>query len=83
MSLLNMGLQCVGIMRRERGELFQKEMVHCGNMKALRKAGDKREEFKGYFLDSIEPVKVLLSQIFQRLKLKEKKCSLYFPCYRC
>ena len=47
MSLLNMGLQCVGIMRRDGSELFEKEMARCGNMKALRKAGDKREEFKG------------------------------------
>ena len=53
--------------------------AQCGNMKALRKAGDKREEFKGDLLDSVEPVKVLLSQIFQRLKLKEKNVACVSP----
>ena len=35
MSLLNLGLQCIGMMRREGSELFEKEMSKCGNMKAL------------------------------------------------
>ncbi|XP_065883057.1 uncharacterized protein [Dysidea avara] len=79
MSLLNLGLQCVGMMRREGSESFEREMAQCGNMKAIRKAGDKREGFKGDLEDSVEPVKGLLSQIFQRLKLKEKDVNCISP----
>ena len=79
MSLLNLGLQCVGIMRREGNELFEREMAQCDNMKALRKAGDKREEFKSDLCDLVEPVKVLLSQTFQRLQLKQKNVSCLPP----
>jgi len=43
MSLLNLGLQCVDLMRREGSELFERDMVQCGNLKTLRNAGDKRE----------------------------------------
>jgi len=69
-SLLNMGLQCVSIMRIEGDTwIVWKKMAQSGNVKDLRKAGDKREEFKGDLLDSVEPVRGLISQIFQRLKL--------------
>jgi len=61
-SLLNLRLQCVEVMRREGSELFKKEMSKCGNMKALRKAGDKREGFKSDLYDSVEPIKILLAE---------------------
>jgi len=77
MSLLNLGLQCVGMMRREGNELFEREMAQCGNIKALRKAGDRREEFKSDLHDSVESGKILLSQTFQRLQLKQKMFHIY------
>ena len=37
MSTLNLGLQCIGMMRKAGSELFEKEMTQCDNMKALRR----------------------------------------------
>lgn len=77
MSTLNLGLQCVGLMRKEGSETFEREASNCNAMKDLRKAADRCLDFKGEALDSVEPVKVLLTQVFERLQLKEKniKCS--------
>ena len=75
MSTLNLGLQCIGMMRKAGSELFEKEMTQCDNMKALRRMAEKRKEFKDDLLDSVESVKVLLTQMFQRLQLKEKNIS--------
>jgi hypothetical protein len=41
-------------------------------MSDLRAAADKCPEFKATVLDSIAPVKVLLTQLFERLQLKEE-----------
>jgi len=46
MSLLNLGLQCVGLMRREGSELFERDMVQCGNLKALRKVETKERNLR-------------------------------------
>ena len=62
MSTLNLGLQCIGIMRKAGRESFEKEMTQCGNMKALRRIAGKRKEFKEDLLDSVECVKVLPTQ---------------------
>ena len=76
MSTLNLGLQCIGMMRKAGSELLEKEMTQCDNMKVLRRIAEKRKEFKDDLLDdllnSVEPVKILLSQMFQGLQLKEK-----------
>ena len=46
-------------------------------MKDLRKAADGCPDFKDEALDSVEPVKVLLTQVFEHLQLKQRniKCS--------
>ena len=75
MSVLNLGLQCIGMMRTSGNEVFEKEMSQCGSMKTIRKAAEMRKEFKDDLLDSVEPVKFLLNQTFQRLQLKEKNIT--------
>ena len=47
--------------------------------KGLRKTRDKREGFKSDVHDSVEPVKILLSDIFQKLQLKEENVSCISP----
>ena len=78
MSALNLGLQCVGLIRREGSETFEREASKCNAMKDLRKAADRCPDFKSEALDSIEPAKILLTQVFEHLQLKQKniKCSL-------
>ena len=55
-----------------------REACKCNAMKDLRKAADRRPDFRSEALDSIEPVKILPRQVFERLQLKQKniKCSL-------
>jgi hypothetical protein len=64
-------------MRREGSESFEREASKCNAMKDLRRAADRCPDFKGEALDSVEPVKILLTQVFERLQLKERniKCS--------
>lgn len=72
MSTLNLGLQCVGLQRQAGDEKFEAEAHNCNSLSALRRAAAKRPEFRSEALDSIEPVKCLVSSIFSRLKLKDK-----------
>ena len=75
MSTLNIGLQCVGLMRQAGSEPFEKEASRCNSMRDLRKAAEKSPEFRDEALDSIAPVKLLLADIFHRLQLKEKNIT--------
>ena len=72
MSVFNLGLQSVGLMCEKQNEDFEKAADKCKNMSELRAAADKCPEFKATVLDSIAPVKVLLTQLFERLQLKEE-----------
>ena len=36
MAVINLGLQCVGIMRKQMGEEVEKVIERCGNLKELR-----------------------------------------------
>ena len=72
MSVLNLGLQCVGLMRLEMPEDFEAEARKCHSMADLRKVAESRPEFVALSLDSLSPVKILLTDFFQRLELKSK-----------
>lgn len=72
MSTLNLGLQCVGLARHAGDEHFESEAKDCNTMKDLRKKAEKRPQFREEALDSVAPVKAILTGIFKRLKLKEK-----------
>ena len=69
MSTVNMGMQCVGLMRKQGSEA---QVGKCSSLADMRKAAAKHPNFKEDTLDSISSVKILLSDLFQRLKLKEK-----------
>ena len=69
MSTVNMGMQCVDLMRRG----SEAQVDKCDSLSDLRKAAMKYPNFREDTLDSISPVNILLSQ---RLKLKEKSFSV-------
>ena len=72
MSTLNLGLQSVGLAREAGDERFEAEARNCNSLKDLRRAAEKRTEFRDKALTSIQPVKALLNSIFSRLNVKEK-----------
>ena len=70
MSILNLGFQCVGLMRKRMSDEQEAAVLKCNNMKQLRKAAETDHELASAVLDSMSPVKILLSDIISRLKLK-------------
>ena len=77
MSCLNIGLQYVGLMREQMPDEQQLLVTHCNNLSQLCSAAKKSPDLIPAVLDSIEPVKVLLSTVFQRLELCGKKFSMF------
>ena len=66
---MNLGLQCVGMMRKEGSNDFERSVKHANNLEQVRKAtSDLKKEVK----ESLLPPLQLLNDITSRLKLKNK-----------
>lgn len=76
MAILNLGMQCVGLMRQEMPEELEKEAKKCNSMADLRRIAQNKPELVAASSDSISPVKILLSDVCHRLELKSKKFQL-------
>ena len=70
MSVLNLGLQCVGLACDLMPDDFEKEVGKC-NITELRKIASHKSGIKLAVQDSLSPVKVLLCSILNRLKLND------------
>ena len=79
MSTLNLGLQCVGLMREKGNDAFEKEATKCNSLSALRDSAKKDPTFKLAAVDSLSHVKSLLVQLLGRLQLKGKTFLPFFP----
>ena len=84
MSVLNLGLQSVGLARElvARDEVEQ-EVSRCNSMSQVRELASKKPFIKDALTESLAPVKVTLSDITQRLELKGEKFvvrSAALPC---
>jgi len=77
MSTLNLGLQCVRLMREKGDDEFEAEADKCKSLATLRDAAKRRPEFRAAALDSIAHVKSLLVMLLERLELKGKKFSSF------
>ena len=77
MSVLNIGLQSVGLMGEKMSDEYESDVTRCKNMSQLRKEAEKNSNLKDSTLDSIAPVKVLMSTVFQWLELKGKKIESF------
>ena len=77
MSINNIGLQSVGLMREKADDDFEATVSKCKTMSALRKKAKRNPRLKDVSLDSIAPVKVLMSTVFQRLQLKGKNIECF------
>ena len=77
MSILNLGLQAVGLARKSMPADMEAEASKCNNLKALRTVAERNKGFCEASLDSISPVKILLMDIARRLELKGCKFSLF------
>ena len=69
MSILNLGFQSIGLMRKEADPQVEATISKCNNMKELRRAAEKTPELADAVLDSMSPVKVVISDVVRRLSL--------------
>ena len=77
MSIVNLGLQCVGMMHGKMTDEHEASISHCNNMSQLRQAAEKKPDVTQAILDSIEPVKILLADILERLEVHGKKFQVF------
>ena len=77
MSIVNLGLQCVGLMRKEMNEVDEAAISTCNSISQLTNLSLKKDEIVQTVLDSIESVKDLLSSIFRRLELHDQNFLMY------
>ena len=74
MSIVNLGLQCVGVMRKEGSEVFERAIKYASNLKQLREA---TVQLKEQVKESMHQPIDLLTDITERLELKGQK----FHCF--
>ena len=74
MSVLNLGLQCVGMMRKEGSPEFEKAIKNANSINAVREAA--KEQFKHEVKASLQPPLKLLGDITSRLELKKEPFSV-------
>ena len=56
---------------------YEKEVAKYNNLTQLRKIAERTNEFVGEVKDSLSPVKVLLSDRFSRLHLKDEQVKTF------
>lgn len=76
MSVLYLGLQSVGLARAVMDDDMETAVASCSSVAEIRRMAGQKEGLRGALLDSVAPVKALLSTITQRLQLKEKKFTV-------
>ena len=69
MSIVNLGLQCVGMMRTEGSQEFERAIKYAKNLSQLREAASN---YRSDVKTSIQPPIELLTNITERLELKGK-----------
>ena len=76
MSILNLGLQSVGLARTEMDEVTEAAVHNFNSVAEIRRVTAEKDDVRIALLDSVAPVKALLSRITQRLQLKENKFAV-------
>lgn len=75
MSNLNLALQGIGVMRTA-APTVELQLKSANSLKAIRRLAKKLPTLKEEVKDSIKPAKVIISDVFSRLQLKEKKFKI-------
>ena len=75
MSAINLGLQCVGMMRKEGSSEFEKAIKNANNLNAVREA--TKQSYKHEVRTSLQPSLQLLTAITSRLELKGEPFSMF------
>ena len=76
MSILNLGLQSVGLARHQMEEEKESAISNCSSISEIRRAAKEDSSLKDALLDSIALAKTTLTSVTQRLKLKGKQFAV-------
>ena len=74
MSIVNLGMQCIGVMREKMGDEFEKAVKSAKNIKDIRKSCSG---FKSDVSKSLKSPKDLIASIITRLELKGRKFEVF------
>src|SRR4051812_26321749 len=72
MSVLNLGLQSVGLMRAEMNDESEKLISKCGTMNEIRKAAEEKPTLKADLITSLQAPINLVHSVFNRQFLKDE-----------
>ena len=76
MSILNIGLQSVGVMR-QKTQSFEEALKQCNNLTSIRGLGEENPTLEEEVLDAVAPMKALLQGIFTRLHLADHRFETF------
>ena len=76
MSLLNIGLQSVGVMRQKMSNEMEQAIHGAKSMTDVRNVAEKKPNLKESFLASVKPAILLLSETLSRLELKGRQFKI-------
>lgn len=77
MSIINIALQAVGLMRSGMSEDLEKCISNCKTVKEIREACEAQPQLESALIDAMQPLKSLLESLFVRLKLKENPFEVF------
>src|ERR1044072_972131 len=77
MSILNLGLQCIGLMRAEMDEEFEEIIKYCNSMEDIRNKAKEEPQLKEQLLNSLYPTIELMENLLKRLELKEESFDTF------
>ena len=75
MSILNFGFRSIGLMRKQVKDRLESTISKC---KQFRAAAQKEPELVDAVLDSMSPVKIVVTDVIHCLSLKGKHFEVYF-----
>jgi hypothetical protein len=78
MSILNLGLQSIGLMRAQMNDELEKIMKKCNSMKDIREHSNNESQLKEGLMESLQSPISLMENIFERLSLKDE----YFKTFK-
>ena len=75
MSLINLGLQCVGLMQKEGSSEIEKAIKNAHNLNAVQEA--TKQSYRNEVRSTLQPPLQLLTSITNRLELKGELFSVF------
>jgi hypothetical protein len=79
MSILNLGMQSVGLMRAKMNDENENLINNCNNIEEIREKGRQFPMLEREIIESLRPTKELLNNVFCRQSLKDRNFSTFDP----